>query len=201
LGAINDSSTHLLKNNRVLDLLTTHGSLKVAENQIIHTGSGISHLGLKFNVPDGCTKQTIKKTLIPFLNTVLPDVIWCDDILLKQWVKLAINCVINPLTALFDIKNGNISDAKFTGSIEQVLDEVIAVANRENVNLNKEELTQTVLLVAKNTKNNSSSMRCDIHNGRETEIEYINGYIHRLGKEFNIPTPKNTELYQNILAL
>ena len=201
LGAMNEQSVQLLQHNVVLDLLTTHGSLKVAENEITHTGSGVSHLGPKFNVSTECTKNNLKETLIPLLNGTLPDVIWCDDILSKQWVKLAINCVINPLTALFDIKNGDIADDKFTKTIEQIIDEVISVAHVMNISLNKKDLLQTVLLVAKNTSNNSSSMRCDVQGGRETEVNYINGYIHRLGQELNIPTPKNTELYQKILAL
>jgi len=201
LGAMNNQSAQLLQNNVVLDLLTTHGSLKVAENEVIHTGSGTSHLGLKFGCKEIHSGHNIQKTLIPLLNKTLPDVIWCDDILLKQWVKLTINCVINPLTALFDIKNGDISDDKFTKTIEQIIDEVISVAQVNNINLNKKDLLQTVSLVAKNTSKNSSSMRCDVQGNKETEVEYINGYIHKLGQEFNIPTPKNTELYQKILAL
>lgn len=201
LGAMNEQSVQLLQHNVVLDLLTTHGSLKVEGNEIIHTGSGISQLGLKSNFTKKHSEHNIQKKLIPLLNETLPDVIWCDDILLKQWVKLTINCVINPLTALFDIKNGDISNENFTKTIEQIIDEVTSVAHVMDISLHKEELLQTVLLVAKNTSNNSSSMRCDVQEGRETEVEYINGYIHRLGQELNIPTPKNTELYQKILAL
>lgn len=197
LGALNTESTQLLQNSNVFDLLTTHGCLKLSDNEIVHTGSGISHLGRKF----GPTDPLLEKEITQLLHSVLSDVIWCDDILSKQWLKLAINCVINPLTALHNIKNGDLVHKKFENTINQLIEEIVVIARFKNMNLNKENLKETVYLVAQNTAKNSSSMRCDVQQGRQTEVEYINGYIHRLGQELNIPTPKNTELYQKVLAL
>ncbi|XPF96219.1 ketopantoate reductase family protein [Colwellia sp. RE-S-Sl-9] len=197
LGALNTESAQFLQNNNVFDLLTTHGCLKLSDNEIVHTGAGISHLGRKF----GKESPLLETKTTQLLHSVLPDVIWCDDILSKQWLKLAINCVINPLTALYDIKNGDLIHEKFENTINQLIDEIVVIAHLKNISLNKESLKETVYLVAQNTAKNSSSMRCDVQQGRQTEVEYINGYIHRLGQELNIPTPKNTELYQRVLAL
>lgn len=197
LGALNSEVSKLLTNNITLNLLTTHGCLKLSNNEVIHTGTGISHLGIKFGQPD----QAFSSQITQQLNTVMPEVIWCDDILEKQWLKLAINCVINPLTALFDINNGDIAQNKFDETIIKLINEIVNIAKEQQVSLNPIQLKETILLVAKNTANNSSSMRCDIQQKRLTEIEYINGYIHRLGQKLNIPTPKNTELYHQILAL
>ncbi|WP_077339276.1 ketopantoate reductase family protein [Pseudocolwellia agarivorans] len=197
LGALNTESTQLLQNNNVFDLLTTHGCLKLSENKIVHTGAGVSHLGRKF----GKKSPLLETKTTQLLHSVLPEVIWCEDILSKQWLKLAINCVINPLTALHNIKNGALIHEKFENTINQLIDEIVVIAHLKNISLNKESLKETVYLVAQNTAKNSSSMRCDVQQGRQTEVEYINGYIHRLGQELNIPTPKNTELYQRVLAL
>lgn len=201
LGALNKQSTQMLQNHLVLDLLTTHGCLKIAPNEIIHTGSGVSHLGLKFGQINTSEQKKRLVNITQLLNAVLPETLWCDDIETKQWLKLAINCVINPLTAIYDIKNGEVSHEKFTETIKQLINEIVAIASFKGINLNKKQLFETVLLVAKQTSNNSSSMRCDIQQGRKTEIEYINGYIHRLGQELNIPTPKNTELYHKVVNL
>ncbi|WP_426359905.1 ketopantoate reductase family protein [Pseudocolwellia sp. HL-MZ19] len=201
LGALNTQSNQYLENNIVLNMLTTHGCLKVADNEIKHTGAGISHLGVKFDVAEKYLESNKQKDIRDLLHTILPEVVWCDDILSKQWLKLAINCVINPLTAVFDIKNGEVINPEFTSIIEQVIDEVVAIGQAKGISLDKVQLIETVLLVAQATANNSSSMRCDAQQKRETEIEYINGYIHKSGQELNIPTPKNTELYQKVLAL
>lgn len=197
LGALNTESAQLLQNNNVFDLLTTHGCLKLSDNEIVHTGAGISHLGRKF----GKTNRLLETKTTQLLHSVLPEVIWCDDLLSKQWLKLAINCVINPLTALHNIKNGDVAHERFENTINQLIEEIVVIAHLKNISLNKENLKKTVYLVAQNTEKNSSSMRCDVQHGRQTEVEYINGYIHRLGQELNIPTPKNTELYQRVLAL
>ena len=197
LGALNNDAAKLIANNITLNLLTTHGCLKQLNNEVIHTGEGISHLGIKFGQPDNVIASRITEQL----NTVLPEVVWCDDILTKQWLKLAINCVINPLTAIFDITNGEVAQKRFDETINALIDEIVVIAKEQQINLNAVQLKENVLLVAKKTKNNSSSMRCDVKQKRPTEVEYINGYIHRLGQELNIPTPKNTELYHQVLAL
>ena len=56
---------------------------------------------------DGSNRKYLEsnkqKDISDLLHTASPEIVWCDDILSKQWLKLAINCVINPLTALFDL--------------------------------------------------------------------------------------------------
>jgi len=197
LGALNNENQLKLAHRHVWNLLTTHGCLKSSNNSITHTGSGVSNIGPQIGIPS----HTLIQQTTALLNTALPEVAWCDHLAEKQWTKLAINCVINPLTALFDIKNGEVADAKFDQVIDQLLDEITDVANANEIKLDKGLLKRTVIIVANNTAENSSSMRCDIQAKRKSEIEYINGYIHRLGIELNISTQKNTELYQSVLAL
>jgi 2-dehydropantoate 2-reductase len=44
-------------------------------------------------------------------------------------------------------------------------------------------------------------MRCDVLANRQTEIDYINGFIDRLGKKHNIATPENTRLWRQVQNL
>jgi len=46
-----------------------------------------------------------------------------------------------------------------------------------------------------------SSMLQDVRRNRQTEIDYINGAIIRLGKEYGIETPKNSWIYQEVKNL
>lgn len=197
LGALNQGNIEFLKTNNVLNLLTTHGCLKSNNTHITHTGAGFSDLGIQFGMPS----NTYIKHITQLLHSTLPDVLWHNSLTEKQWLKLAINCVINPITALFDIKNGDVLNTQFETTIDQLLDEVVQIAFLQGVTLHKQTLVDTVSIVANKTANNSSSMRCDIIEKRTTEVEYINGYIHRLGLEFGIATQKNTELYQRVLKL
>lgn|GEM_PF-598277 len=209
-GAIFDSSA--LINTSINTSINEAKANEPATNETItkstikHTGLGVSYLGIKNrqgNLYHTASQiNTIHlKHITQLLNMALPEVIWCEDMLEKQWLKLAINCVINPITTLHNINNGEILAERFTKTIAQLIEEIVAIALLNKVVLNKTSLKNTVRLVAEKTANNSSSMRCDVLQGRKTEIEYINGYIHTLGQQFNIATPKNTELYYKVLAL
>jgi 2-dehydropantoate 2-reductase len=53
-----------------------------------------------------------------------------------------------------------------------------------------------VLDVAEKTAKNTSSMLQDVRAGRTTEIDYINGYIIRRGRELGIECINNKRLVQ-----
>jgi 2-dehydropantoate 2-reductase len=44
-------------------------------------------------------------------------------------------------------------------------------------------------------------MRCDVLAKKPTEIDYINGYIHRLGEKYHVATPENSRLWQRVRNL
>jgi 2-dehydropantoate 2-reductase len=181
----------------IVTMLTTHGSLRTTPLTITHTGLGQTDIGLlsgKLNVQqqDQLTNQ---------LSSALPYVSFHQDIKKKQWLKLAINCVINPITAINNIDNGQINDKKFTKQINSLLTEIIELSQAINIDLVFTDLQVMVHKVALATTKNCSSMRSDVLAGRSTEVDYINGYIHRLGKKYNVATPENTRLWQQVLNL
>ena len=73
------------------------------------------------------------------------------------------------------------------------------VAKREGIYFDLAVLLIKVQQVATATTKNCSSMRCDVLAHKQTEINYINGYIHKLGIKHSIATPVNTHLWQTIL--
>ena len=187
-----------LKNNQaILAMLMTHGSLKTDHFTITHTGEGHSDIGLIA----GNISETKLNKLVDSLNEALSPVILQQDIKEKQWIKLAINCVINPLTAIHNGNNGMITNIKFEQEVQAILQEVVMIALKHEVILSLNDLTQTVFNVAEKTALNCSSMRSDILARRKTEIDHINGFVHQQGVMFNIATPQNTALWQQIKKL
>ncbi|RLG84478.1 MAG: ketopantoate reductase family protein [Thermoprotei archaeon] len=96
-----------------------------------------------------------------------------------RWLKLAINAVINPLTALMRAKNRIIYESKHLREIAYLIlkELVIAAKITDNIDLDLNRLYKYVLRIVEITKENYSSMVQDILNNRRTEIDYINGFI------------------------
>lgn len=194
MGTLTELPKNLASKHSIYTLLTTHGCLRTAPFCITHTGIGSSDLGLLL----GKNNLAQQQSLTQVLNTALPKVDYHANIQVKQWLKLAINCVINPLTAINNVSNGQINHPSYQSTIITILEEIIAVAQAEGVMLDLRELIQRVKLVAQATANNSSSMRCDVLANRRSEIDYINGYIHQLGIKHTIATPENTKIWQTV---
>jgi len=197
MGTLEDVVNLLPCQQVILAMLTTHGCLRHAPLAITHTGLGQSDIGLL----SGQLSSSVQDQLTRQLNAALPQISFHQDIVQKQWLKLAINCVINPITAINNIENGEVIKAKFAGQINALLTEIINVSRAESINLVLKDLQVIVRKVAQATAKNSSSMRSDILAGRSTEIDYINGYIHRVAKKHNVATPENTRLWKQVLKL
>ncbi len=194
MGILTDVKKLLPDKQRILTILTTHGCLRSSPLRITHTGLGHSDIGLL----TGVMTKGEKNALTLLLNQAMETFSFEENILKKQWLKLAINCVINPITALNDIENGQVNLTEFTEIKARLITEIVEIAKAEGINFTEVELTNTIESVAQATAKNSSSMRCDILAKRPTEIDYINGYIHRLGIKHCIATPVNTQVWQAI---
>lgn len=197
MGTLAELPETLLNHHNIYTLLTTHGCLRNASLNITHTGIGITDIGLV----SGEVKRIEQQALTHLLNNALPKVNLHKNIVEKQWLKLAINCVINPLTALNNIDNGQINSERFNKQIKEILVELVLVAKSEGISLNLALLIKTVQQVATATARNCSSMRCDVLAHKQTEIDYINGYVHSIGIKHSIATPENTQLWQAVLQL
>ncbi|QGA21255.1 hypothetical protein EYB26_008965 [Talaromyces marneffei] len=131
-------------------------------------------------------------------------------ILQDQLEKLAMNCVINPLTALLDVKNGELLyNYHMTRSMRMLLAEIstviCALPELDGVpgvkeRFSTERLKARVIKLANATAQNTSSMLQDVHAMKTTEIEYINGYIVRRGNELGIRCALNYIIMQLVLG-
>ena len=159
-------------------------------NVIVHVASGTTHIG------PGNIQAAGYSYLADTLHQALPDVAWHNDIGSASWNKLAVNCVINPLTALYNCRNGELNG--HDEEIFDICDEIARVMEREGYNTSTENLFSHVKQVIASTGENTSSMLQDIREQRHTEIDYITGYLLRRARAKGIAVPLNTHLYEQI---
>ncbi|KIJ55453.1 hypothetical protein M422DRAFT_151989 [Sphaerobolus stellatus SS14] len=79
-------------------------------------------------------------------------------------------------------------------------DDAVDVLHSIPSGLRSSELQEEVMRIARRTSMNYSSMYADIMKNRPTEIDYLNGYLRRLGKFYGVATPQNNVLY-NLIKL
>jgi 2-dehydropantoate 2-reductase len=132
------------------------------------------------------------------------------ELLQLQLEKLAVNSVLNPLTVILDARNGSILyNFAITRTMRLLLAETSLVIrslpelqNIPNVahRFSAQRLETLVVSVANTTRDNISSMLADVRAGRQTEVEYINGYIVRRGEEIGIKCVVNYSTMQMVIG-
>ena len=115
-----------------------------------------------------------------------------EKMLLK---KLVVNAVINPLTAILRIKNGElIENPHYFKLVKSLFAEI-----QECLHLQKpEHYFKNIITVCEQTAQNKSSMLRDLEEKRPTEMEAILGYILEKAIEKEIHTPIIELFYQAV---
>lgn len=159
-------------------------------NTIIHVASGLTHIG-----PGNDAGRDYSWLAEP-LQRALPDVAWHDNINAARWNKLAANCVINPMTAVYNCANGGLRE--YIQEVETVCNEVAQVMVREGHHTTPEGLLSYVWDVVDSTADNISSMLQDVRLLRHTEIDYITGYLLQRARAHGLSAPANAHLYEQV---
>lgn len=176
---------------RLLLATTTLGAYRRGPWQVVHAGLGETALG---DGPLPLPAAEREELLASLARSGLP-LCWDDDIRTRLWRKLAINCAINPATALLDCANGALADDDDARTlVATVCAEAAAVMRAEGLRADAGELASAVHAAARATAANRSSMRADVAAGRETEIDYINGYLLQRAVAHGLSVPGNALL-------
>lgn len=116
------------------------------------------------------------------------------DIRRSKWEKMCWNCVFNPITVLINDRVAKALDhPEMLRVIHQIVDEITAVSAAVKVPL-PPDMPERVVKWTQEIRDIHTSMYDDWKAGRPTEIDYLNGYIVRKGRELGIPTPVNEAL-------
>lgn len=110
------------------------------------------------------------------------------------WEKLVLNCAYNALSAVPQLSYHRLLQVEGTHEVIcDVVGECVAVAEALGIALPADMMERTMAL-ALAIPNQLSSTAQDLARGKPTEIDYLNGYVVRKGRESGVPTPANLVL-------
>lgn len=171
-----------LPQHKCLQASIVHG-VHIKDNIIHHLGEGKTLIG---NFKSDFSQQEFDE-MIKQLNDVLPTVEWNKSHQHALYLKLVINAIINPLTVLANETNACLlANGKLNLTACSLLDELEPLLEIIIPDLTQAQIKSKIESVAYSTKDNISSMLQDVRAGKETEIEFINGYLVKLAESYSI---------------
>jgi len=119
-----------------------------------------------------------------------------SDIDRARYLKLLANVCINPVTALFHIRNGEIRNAPY-----EKLAATLAVEAARVLRLNAKSAVQHVMKVAAATATNRSSMLQDVEAQRRTEIHQLTGALLHIARRRRVKAPTHAAMLRLISVI
>lgn len=166
---------------------STEGAYRQDNTTVVYAGVGQTVIGpwsrslLTNNVDDAFNPHSSEPTL--------PHTQWVNNMPERLLHKLAVNAVINPLTAFYRCRNGELlNDAHRARHLQQLADEVATLYQCLSWSLPTPWLTH-VENIARATANNRSSTLQDVLAQRPHELSYINGYLQSYARHHGIAMP------------
>lgn len=148
--------------------------------------------------------QRLRKIVAIFNDAGMPsDAV--DNIQMHIWAKALYSAALNPLSAIFRVEYGKLTDPHSFAIIEALIHEAFEVAKAEGVELFGNNAEEYLAYLRREqippTEKHHSSMLNDIKRGKKTEIDFLNGVFVTLGKRHNISTPVNETIVREIKFL
>ena len=226
MGIMEEINTHVFPNveSRPQYMLgvITHGIHSTGAFKAVHAGFGTIALGVVPRTPVEQQQSSNEDSKGPFMSNsarymlrtltrtpVLGALGFPPVGMIEiQMEKLALNAVINPLTAIYDCTNGELMyNLEITSLMRLLLAEISLVIrslpemkhvpNLEH-RFSSERLEYAALGLMTKTAENESSMLQDVRKARPTEVDYINGYFVRRGEDLGIRCIVNFTVMQMV---
>jgi len=148
--------------------------------------------GTQSSVPEWPTLHT----LVDFFASAQVPVRIVPDVAVELWTKLLVNCAYNAISALAQMPYARLAAlADIRGLQQDIVHEVIAVAAASGVSLPLQPSLDAVAKIAAGMPQQLSSTAQDMARRKPSEIDHLNGFIARRGRELGVPTPVNQALH------
>lgn len=201
----------LTENTKILCLLNGLGHIETLKKYIAPKNifMGVTIVTAGMNGPGSAVLSSHGKTeiqnivpegkegaelIVETLNTATMPAVYSDNILWSIWRKAALNGSINSTCTIMEcnmFELGSIAGCK--DMMKCIISEFAAIAKTQGVTLDIDSVTDYIYGLTQpcfdGSKHYPSMYQDLIKNHRLTEIDFLNGYISRKGKELHIPTP------------
>jgi 2-dehydropantoate 2-reductase len=191
LGSQQAAAT-LFTDSQVFCGVSTEGAYRRGPWHVVHAGRGRTVVG-------SLRAEDTPDDLVGELGNIPLALFPTSDIHTALWEKLAINAVINPLTALLRCRNGELltlpAAVERLPRVEAEVARVLEIAGHPAL---ARALHARVRQVIDGTRDNYSSMYQDVAAGRRTEIDFITGYLLDIGARHGLSLPEHHQLFEAI---
>ena len=178
----------LVPHARCIFASSTEGAFRDADWRVVFAGHGHTWLG---DADQGEAPQWLEELKRSGISHE-----WNPNILSRLWRKLALNCAINPLTVLYNCRNGGLQ--AHSVEVDTLCTELAALLERCGQPDAAVDLVCEVRRVIQATANNYSSMHQDVTQGRRTEISYLLGYACQAAYTQQLAVPHLQQLHQRL---
>jgi 2-dehydropantoate 2-reductase len=214
-GIVEEDVAKIVGRRRVIGAVVATTSKAVKPGVIHRTLEGAHFIGLLDNQGDQIRLQEVGKLMEHDMPVVIT-----DNIHGALYAKLGINAAINGLGAISGLTVGELLETSEVRRVYlELTTEVVTLARKlgfkliqigsiplDQIVISKEDspeilkgkhekLISTLLPRLKDTK---SSTMYSLEKGEPSEIDYLNGFVAKKGKELNIPTPYNERITQMV---
>ena len=178
-----------LGRERVLGGLSYYSAAIIGPGHARHTHRGPTWLGEL----DGSRSARLK-TLFDALSAAGLEPTIVDDILSFIYTKLILNSAINPICAAIGIRVGEIPRTPGADELQtRIIHEALTVLAVKGIKLADPDPLATIKAHCR-AKFNKPSMLQHMEQGKQTEVDSLNGDIVRMARELGIAAPYNEAL-------
>lgn len=154
-----------------------------------------------FGEKDGTSSQRTK-AIAALFDKVKMDYSLTDDIITKQWKKFMTNIGMNQVSAVLGATYGDfLKSEEIISLTSDAMNEAVCVAQAMGIGLNEDDRKRALLFLSDLSPGGKTSMLQDVLAKRKTEVDMLAKALIQLGSQYNVPTPVNKILYQQIKAI
>ena len=187
--------TKKIGKDRIAYMVTGIGSSKIETGEAEFRGSGFTFIGEASGIAS--------TRLINLSELIRKSGITCEvvnDVLSYVWLKTIINSSINPVAAYAKVINGDLRRPELNKIVRKICIESTKISTEIGINLPLEPWSEIEKII-RNTAENKCSMLQDLENGRQTEIDAINGEIARIADSNGLDATYNKEYIEKIKSV
>ena len=144
---------------------------------------------------DGAVARRLQDLVDFFASAGVPVRI-SRDVMAELWSKLMVNCAYNAISGVAQATYAELAALPSVRDLQHaVVGEVVALAAAEGIDLRLGPSLESMQQIAAAMPGQRSSTAQDMARRKPSEIEHLNGFVVRRGRELGVATPANQALY------